>query len=70
MIPAPAHAVQPETPLENTMAFYETAKRDGRYPLREKLRRNAIFTAEALSRGEMPYCFQTSAPPRLGGEGL
>jgi uroporphyrinogen decarboxylase len=37
MILAPAHAVQPETPLENIMAFYETAKRDGRYPLREKL---------------------------------
>jgi uroporphyrinogen decarboxylase len=34
MILAPAHAIQPETPLENVLAFYETAKTYGRYPLR------------------------------------
>ena len=35
MILGPSHAVQPETPLENILAFYETAKTAGRYPLRE-----------------------------------
>jgi uroporphyrinogen decarboxylase len=35
MILAPAHAIQPETPLENILAFYETAKTHGQYPLRE-----------------------------------
>ena len=34
MILAPAHAIQPETPLENVLAFYATAKNCGRYPLR------------------------------------
>jgi len=33
MILAPAHAIQPETPTENVLAFYETAKHCGRYPL-------------------------------------
>jgi uroporphyrinogen decarboxylase len=33
LIIAPAHNLQPEVPLENILAFYETAKTCGRYPL-------------------------------------
>lgn len=33
LIIAPAHNIQPEVPLENILAFYETAKTCGRYPL-------------------------------------
>jgi uroporphyrinogen decarboxylase len=29
----PAHAIQPEVPLQNILAFYETARNYGRYPL-------------------------------------
>lgn len=32
---APAHNIQSEVPLENILAFYETAKTYGRYPLRD-----------------------------------
>jgi len=34
LILAPAHNIQPEVPIENILAFYETAKTCGRYPLR------------------------------------
>ena len=30
---APAHNIQPEVPLENILAFYEAARKFGRYPL-------------------------------------
>ncbi|MCL5096480.1 MAG: hypothetical protein M1608_02890 [Candidatus Omnitrophica bacterium] len=33
LIIAPAHNVQPEVPIRNILAFYETAKKWGRYPL-------------------------------------
>ena len=33
LILAPAHNIQPEVPLENILAFYDAAKRYGRYPL-------------------------------------
>ena len=32
-IVGPAHAIQPEVPLENILAFYQTAKNYGRYPI-------------------------------------
>ncbi len=34
LILAPAHNIQPEVPIENILAFYETAKTCGRYPLK------------------------------------
>ena len=34
LIISPAHNIQPEVPIENILAFYETAKTAGRYPLR------------------------------------
>ena len=34
LIIAPAHNIQPEVPIQNILAFYETAKTSGRYPLR------------------------------------
>jgi uroporphyrinogen decarboxylase len=34
LIIAPAHNIQPDVPLENILAFYETAKDYGRYPIR------------------------------------
>lgn len=34
LILAPAHNIQPDVPLENVLAFYEAAKRYGRYPIR------------------------------------
>jgi len=36
LIIAPAHNIQPDVPLENILAFYETAKKYGRYPLRNE----------------------------------
>jgi len=33
LILGPAHNVQPQVPIENIMAFYETAKRFGTYPI-------------------------------------
>ncbi len=33
MILSPSHAIQPEVPLENILAFYQTAKDSGCYPL-------------------------------------
>jgi len=33
LILGPAHNVQPQVPIENILAFYETAKRDGKYPI-------------------------------------
>jgi uroporphyrinogen decarboxylase len=30
---APAHNIQAEVPVENILAFYESAKRYGRYPI-------------------------------------
>jgi len=33
LILAPAHNIQPEVPVENILAFYDAAKRYGRYPL-------------------------------------
>ena len=33
---APAHNIQPEVPLENILAFYDTAKTAGRYPIRDR----------------------------------
>jgi uroporphyrinogen decarboxylase len=35
LILSPSHAIQPEVPLENILAFYETAKTHGQYPLRD-----------------------------------
>lgn len=35
MILSPSHAIQPETPLENILALYETGKTYGCYPIRE-----------------------------------
>jgi len=35
LIISPAHNIQPEVPIENILAFYETAKTAGRYPLRD-----------------------------------
>lgn len=35
LIIAPAHNIQPEVPLANILAFYETAKSYGRYPIAE-----------------------------------
>jgi len=34
LILAPAHNIQSEVPIENILAFYETAKTSGRYPLK------------------------------------
>jgi uroporphyrinogen decarboxylase len=34
LIIAPAHNIQPDVPIENVVAFYEAAKRYGRYPIR------------------------------------
>ncbi|MBI4167227.1 MAG: hypothetical protein HY508_15990 [Acidobacteria bacterium] len=34
LIISPAHNIQPEVPIENVLAFYETAMTAGRYPLR------------------------------------
>ncbi len=31
---APAHNIQSEVPVENILAFYQTAQQDGRYPIR------------------------------------
>jgi uroporphyrinogen decarboxylase len=36
LIIAPAHNIQPEVPLRNILAFYETAKTYGRYPIRHQ----------------------------------
>jgi uroporphyrinogen decarboxylase len=33
LILAPAHNIQPEVPIENILAFYEAARRYGRYPI-------------------------------------
>jgi len=33
LILGPAHNVQPQVPIENIMAFYDTAKRFGTYPI-------------------------------------
>ena len=33
LIIAPAHNIQPDTPIENILAFYAAAKKHGRYPL-------------------------------------
>lgn len=33
LILGPAHNVQPQVPIENIMAFYDTARRYGRYPI-------------------------------------
>ena len=33
LIISPAHNLQPEVPLRNILAFYETAKSCGRYPV-------------------------------------
>ena len=35
LIIAPAHNIQPDVPIENILAFYETAKQYGRYPIRD-----------------------------------
>jgi uroporphyrinogen decarboxylase len=35
MILCPSHAIQPETPLENILAFYQTGKTYGSYPIPE-----------------------------------
>jgi len=35
LIIAPAHNIQPDVPLANVLAFYETAKIYGRYPIRD-----------------------------------
>jgi uroporphyrinogen decarboxylase len=35
LILSPAHNIQPEVPLENILAFYETARLAGRYPISE-----------------------------------
>jgi uroporphyrinogen decarboxylase len=35
LIIAPAHNIQAQVPLENILAFYETAKTYGRYPIRD-----------------------------------
>jgi len=33
LIIAPAHNIQPQTPVENVMAFYEAVKKYGKYPI-------------------------------------
>jgi hypothetical protein len=35
LILGPSHAIQPDTPLENILAFYNSVKEYGRYPIRE-----------------------------------
>jgi uroporphyrinogen-III decarboxylase len=35
LILSPAHNIQAEVPLQNILAFYETAKTYGRYPIRD-----------------------------------
>jgi uroporphyrinogen decarboxylase len=36
LIISPTHNIQPQVPLENILAFYETAKTCGRYPIRDE----------------------------------
>jgi len=32
---SPSHNIQPDTPIENILAFYQSAKEYGKYPIKD-----------------------------------